>query len=358
MTTRNEFSYFVPLIIHMKKQTVILIHFFYWFYKLIGASLIGQFFYQKVTFDLKDFTQPLILSSIFLSFLIFYLNYFFVLPKYFKTKQYKKAWLGWLALLLLWISLRYLIEEVLFLHFLGVSNYFKGTPIIYYMFDNIYYALPPMVISFFLWLINDLIKTQKENTILQEEKRNAEVSFLRSQVNPHFIFNTMNNIYSLVYHQSDKALPAIEKLSGIMRYVMKDSGGEKIELTKEIGYLRDFIELQSLRSVGEAKVNFTVIGDAEGKMIAPLLLVPFVENGFKHGVLTDEENPFVIKLTIEKKNLTFLCSNRIAGGKKDESSGIGLENVKRRLELIYPHQYQLNIDHVDKQYTITLTINL
>jgi LytS/YehU family sensor histidine kinase len=215
-----------------------------------------------------------------------------------------------------------------------------------------------MVISFFLWLINDLIKTQKENTILQEEKRNAEVSFLRSQINPHFIFNTMNNIYSLVYHQSEKALPAIEKLSGIMRYVMKDNDGEKIELTKEIDYLKDFIELQSLRSVGEANVKFDIEGNTEGKMIAPLLLVPFVENGFKHGVVNDDENPFLINLIIEKNKLFFQCSNKIAVGRKDESSGIGLQNVKRRLELLYADQYHLNIDHSEKYYTITLNIEL
>lgn len=193
---------------------------------------------------------------------------------------------------------------------------------------------------------------------MQEEKRKAEVSFLRSQVNPHFIFNTMNNIYSLVYHQSKKALPAIEKLSGIMRYVMKDSDAEKIELTKEIDYLKNFIELQSLRSKGDAKVDLMIGGNLNGKMIVPLLLIPFVENGFKHGVLNDETNPFKIKFSLEENKMTFFCSNKIAAGAKDESSGIGLQNVKRRLELLYPDNYQLQIHHDKNQYTSTLTINL
>jgi hypothetical protein len=342
----------------MKKQTVILIHCIFWFYRIGWIDFIGQFFSKDITFEPTDFLRPLLLSNLLISFFIFYCNYLFVLPRYFKTKQYGKAWIGWISLLALWIGLRYLVEEIMFTHYLGISNYSSGTTVGYYIFDNIYWGLPSLIASFLIWLINDLINTEKENARLQEEKRNAEVSFLRSQINPHFIFNTMNNIYSLVYHKSEKALPAIEKLSGIMRYVMKDNEGNKIELIKEIDYLKDFIELQSLRSVGEASVKFTIEGDPEGKMIAPLLLVAFVENGFKHGVVNDDENPFLIKLAIAKNNLTFRCSNKIAGGKKDESSGIGLQNVKRRLELLYPGQYQLNIDQSNKQYTITLNIEL
>ena len=341
----------------MKKQTIILIHSIYWIY-IIGANIGRQIFNNNTPFNLDDLLRPLKISFILLSFLIFYANYLFVLPKYFRTRQYTKAWIGWIILLALWIVLRYVIEEVIFLHLFGITNYFKDVPIAYYIFDNLFWGIPPLLASFLLWVTNDLIKTEKEKSKLQEEKRHAEVSFLRSQINPHFIFNTMNNIYSLVYHKSEKALPAIEKLSGIMRYVMKDNEEEKIELTKEINYLKDFIELQSLRSVGEANVQFTIEGDPEGKMIAPLLLVPFVENGFKHGVLNDDENPFLINLAIEKNNLTFRCSNKIAGGKKDDSSGIGLQNVKRRLELLYPDEYQLNIDHSEKQYTITLNIEL
>lgn len=342
----------------MKKQTVVLIHCLYWFYIIAWDSIAGQFFNRNVPFNVANFFEPYTLSYIFLSVLSFYTNYLFVLPKYFKTKQYTKTWIGWIALLLLWSVLRYLIDEVLFLHLFGSTNYPKGINFGYYIFDNIYWALPTLLVSFFLWLINDLIKTEKEKATLEEEKRKAEVSFLRSQVNPHFIFNTLNNIYSLVYHQSEKALPAIEKLSGIMRYVMKDTEGEKIELEKEINYLKDFIELQSLRSVGEAKVNFAIKGNPDGKMIAPLLLVPFVENGFKHGIVNEEENPFIINLVIGKKNLTFHCSNKISEGRKDESSGIGLQNVTRRLELLYPDQYQLNIDETDKKYTVNLNINL
>ena len=342
----------------MKKQTVILIHCIFWFYRIGWIDIIGQFFSKDITFDPTEFLQPLLLSNLLISFFIFYCNYLFVLPKYYKTKQYGKAWVGWIFLLALWIALRYLVEEVIFTHYLGISNYSSGTTIGYYVFDNIYWGLPTLIASFLLWLINDMIKTEKKNTQLQEEKRNAEVSFLRSQINPHFIFNTMNNIYSLVYHKSEKALPAIEKLSGIMRYVMKDNEGGKIDLTNEINYLKDFIELQSLRSVGEAKVNFVIEGNPAGKMIAPLLLIPFVENGFKHGVLNDGANPFLIKLVIEKNNLSFSCSNKIAGGKKDENSGIGLQNVKRRLELLYPNQYQLDVDQSDKEYTITLNIKL
>ena len=289
---------------------------------------------------------------------IFYTNYLFILPAYFKTKQYTKAWISWVLLLGSFILLRYTIEESLFPKYLGFGNYFKGTPIRYYIFDNIYYGAPIIIMSFFIWLVNDIITTEKEKTMLAQQNYNAEVSFLRNQVNPHFIFNTMNNIYSLVYLKSDKALPAIEKLSTIMRYVMKESDEKKIALTKEIDYLRNFIELQSLRAKDDAVISFIVSGATENVTIAPLLLLPFVENGFKHGITNDAQKPFSIKLSVQNNIVYFTCKNTIATGTKDESSGIGLKNVKRRLELIYPNKHKLEITQKNGEYNTLLIIEL
>ncbi|MEO7311156.1 MAG: histidine kinase [Chitinophagaceae bacterium] len=342
----------------MKKAQVVLLHIVFWFYKFGFYETFGQFFHPDKKFDWSEYLSPLGLSHLIIFPVIFYLNYLVIMPRFFKTKQYKKALLGFIALLLLFVLIRYLVQELLFLKWFGSTNYADGTTIAYYIFDNTYFGGSIIVMSILLWLINDIIIKEKEKTILIREKRHAEISFLRSQINPHFIFNTMNNIYSLVYHKSDKALPAIEKLSGIMRYVMKDSDAEKIELTKEVTYLNNFIELQSLRSKDEAVVQFTVEGSTDGKMIAPLLLIPFVENGFKHGVTNDVAHPLIMKLFVAANTLKFVCINKISDGKKDESSGIGLQNVRRRLDLLYPGNYTLNVDQTTEQYSTQLTINL
>jgi two-component system, LytTR family, sensor kinase len=340
----------------MKKSYIILLHFFFWFYKFGWYDLVGQLISGDLR--IKEYFNPLELSHYVIFPFIFYINYLYVLPGLYKKGRYGKSWLCWIGLLVLFIVVRYTVQEVWFLHWLGINNYSRGTTIAYYIFDNIYYGGSLIVMSFFIWLIKDLFSTEKEKMILQRERDNAEVSFLRSQVNPHFIFNTMNNIYSLVYHRSEKALPAIEKLSGIMRYVMKDSNAEKIELTKEVEYLENFIELQSLRIKGEAAVNFSVEGNIHGKMIAPLLLIPFVENGFKHGELSGSADPFVIRLAMKENAMEFYCSNKTVPGKKDESSGIGLQNVKRRLELLYPDRYKLVVTQTGSHFSIVLNLNL
>jgi len=342
----------------MKKAHIILIHCLFWLYKFSSYQLVGQFVSSEIKFSLPDLLQPLNLSYYLLNFIVFYTNYLFILPHYFKAKQYTKAWIGWILLLVCFIFLRYLVEEVMFPKFIGIKNYTNATTIGFYIFDNIYYGAPIIIMSFFIWLVNDIITSEKEKTILAEQKYNAEVSFLRNQINPHFIFNTMNNIYSLVYLKSEKALSAIEKLSTIMRYVMKESDAKKIALSKETDYLNNFIDLQSLRVKGDSAVDFTINGETDNKMIAPLLLLPFVENGFKHGVTNDSERPFKIALTIKNNTIYFTCSNTIAIGKKDESSGIGLKNVKRRLALIYPNKHKLEITQINGEYKSHLVIEL
>lgn len=342
----------------MKKSYLILMHTLYWFYNFGWDDLIGHLFSKDGVFSWARMIHPMSVSQYLLFPLIFYINYFFILPRFFQRKQYRYTWIAWILLLISFIGLRYLIQEVLFLHWFGYTNYYKGTTFLYYVFDNIYFGGSLIVMSSLLWLVNGLITAEKEKTMLQEEKRLAEVSFLRNQINPHFIFNTMNNIYSLVYHRSEQALPAIEKLSGIMRYIMSDSDTDKTELSGEIKYLQNYIQLQSLRSADDAVVDFKMEGNPQGKYIAPLLLIPFVENGFKHGVINDVNHPLVIRIYIGDDSIELHCINKIKSGPKDHSSGIGLENVKRRLTLLYPYHHTLILDQTGADYTAKLKIKL
>jgi sensor histidine kinase YesM len=203
------------------------------------------------------------------------------------------------------------------------------------------------------WFVNEKIKTTLEN-----EKLNAELAFLKSQINPHFLFNTLNNIYSLAYQQSDKTPAAILKLSEIMRYMLYESNEDMVDLSKEIRYLENYIELQRLRFKNQAYVSLYINGEAQNQKIMPLVLISFVENAFKHGVATDENHPIEISISIQPDTLKFKVSNKVNKLNKDEAGGIGLINVKTRLDLFYKDHYNLEIDSRPDFYTSELLLEL
>ena len=313
----------------MKTRNVVLIHLGYWLVRLTPAITSG--------FDM----QPFVISFNIISLVIFYLNYLFVMPRLVGRKQYGKAVAAWLGLFVCFVGCRYLVEEIAFPAFLGFRNYAEGTRLPYYVFDNMWYGFPVIIFSGLLWFLVSFIKSSNENAVLKLEKNKAELNFLKSQVNPHFLFNNLNNIYALVYQKSDNALPAIGKLSDMMRYMVKDAAQDKIMLSRELEYLQDLIDLQLLRVSGRSYVQYEVNGQPAAKSIAPLLLIPFVENGFKHGDVTDAQQPFIIRIDITAEGLELHTRNKIAKGNKDTTSGVGLDNLKNRLAILYPGEHTL-----------------
>ena len=199
-------------------------------------------------------------------------------------------------------------------------------------------------------------KSEAEKRQLIEEKKNSELQALKTQINPHFIFNSLNNIYSLVYQNSDKSLPAIEELSQLLRYSTKDLEKDFIPLSKEIGYLESLIELEKLRIKNPELLIINKKVSNPNHNISPMLLVPFVENAFKHGDLS--EKGFILDIKEENEMLTFQLSNFKKQGSKDSFSGIGIANVKKRLEILYPKKYELNITETETQYSVDLKIDL
>jgi two-component system, LytTR family, sensor kinase len=222
----------------------------------------------------------------------------------------------------------------------------------------LYYGGILIIMSTLFWILDDNQKSQKENFILLEEKKTAQLAFLKNQVNPHFIFNTLNNIYSLVSSKSDKALPSIEKLSQLMRYMYKESDATYVSLQNEIEYIASFIELQSIRLSHMESVQYHFEGNIGSQKIAPLLLIPFIENIFKHGILNQIETPIKIDIVENNGTLSLTTSNFINTLHKDESSGIGLDNVKKRLALLYPDKHTLKIETTENIFTTTLQIKL
>ncbi|WP_422079331.1 sensor histidine kinase [Ulvibacterium sp.] len=185
-------------------------------------------------------------------------------------------------------------------------------------------------------------KLEKE---LNEQNAKSEMALLRSQINPHFLYNTLNNIYSLAYPKSTKAAQAVMKLSGIMRYSLTEANNKFVPLQKEIDYLHSYISLERMRYRNPSFIEFSVEGDMDNINIAPMLFIPFVENAFKHGDIEKGGSTIKINLRADMNSLVFEVVNRYnADSQQSQGSGIGLRNVRRRLELIYPNRHKLTVD--------------
>ncbi|WP_186774288.1 sensor histidine kinase [Chitinophaga pinensis] len=194
----------------------------------------------------------------------------------------------------------------------------------------------------------------------EKEKLNAELSYLKAQINPHFLFNILNTIYSLAVEKSDQTSTAVVKLSQMMRYVISDAGHQLVPLSKEIDYLCNYIELQKMRFGHQLPLSFTVTGQATGQLIAPLILISFVENAFKHGVNAAENTDIKIAVNILENQLHFSAFNNKVTIKElpETESGIGLENTRKRLQLLYPASHTLVIKDDARYFEVSLSLQL
>jgi len=208
-------------------------------------------------------------------------------------------------------------------------------------------------------MLKDWIKDERIRKELENERLKAELRFLKAQISPHFLFNTLNSLYALASNRSEQTAPAIMQLSEIMRYMLYECNVEKIALAKEVEYLKGLIELQKLRLKENIVVTFEVEGNLKGKYISPLLLVIAVENSFKHGITYNQGMEINFKLLATSESIRFIAQNPLLpkGKSHDEVGGIGLANLQKRLELLYPDQYKLNINTENQQFTVDLTLN-
>jgi LytS/YehU family sensor histidine kinase len=189
-----------------------------------------------------------------------------------------------------------------------------------------------------------------------------QLESLRAQINPHFLFNSLNSIYSLALQRSGDAPEVILKLSDVLRYVIYDSNQDKVELEKELDFISKYIDLQKLRTHVAGKIHYSVNGESEGKKTAPLIFIVFIENAFKHGLQADIENQFInIKFNITGQRIEFVSENNTGetgGIETKDNKGIGLENVKKRLEIMYPGKYKLAIRNDPDKYSVRLNLEI
>ncbi|NVO20172.1 MAG: sensor histidine kinase [Bacteroidetes bacterium] len=304
----------------------------------VGSDLLSHFNILGIVFNVFfDLIYPLV---------VFYLFYGYFSPRLVKQKTYSKYILPGLFILVVPFGLVALLSTFIFSVDLG----FYSTLSLAYVFTLFF-----SVSGFFFFLLEYWFRTEK----LARQNLQSELALLKNQVNPHFLFNTLNNIDSLIKKNAGKASETLLKLSDILRYMIYDTNAEKVQLSSEIMHIESYIELQKLQFANRELVSFSVEGDPGKISIAPMLFIPFVENAFKH--CTDKCNPGAIRFTftIQGGQVLFVAVNQFEKSKiinKDYASGVGLNNVKRRLEIIYPGLHTLSIKEESSTFIVTLSV--
>jgi len=334
----------------LSRKRECMIHLAFWtlmtYFKFVGNPLQSSY----ATPDLFFTTYILVFTA------TFYVHYGIVMKLIFQSFRWEKLLAGFAISYVFFTALRWLTEQVITDYLFHKVNY-TDPDFLNYILDNLSYSSMPIIFSSLLWLAIYFIRLLEYNKFILEENKNTEIKFLKAQINPHFVFNTLNNIYSMVYFQSDKSLPAIEKLSQIMQFTTYESQKEKIKLASEINYIRAYIELEQLRHAENAFVSLAVEAVDENIEIPPYILSPLVENALKHGVMSDTE-PILIELKAGSQRLTFRVQNTIGTQKKDKLGGIGLDNLQKRLAIHYPGSHTLQITNENNHFTAELQIEL
>jgi LytS/YehU family sensor histidine kinase len=228
-----------------------------------------------------------------------------------------------------------------------------GTSFLTYYLDNLFFVILHGAIGVIVFLLQMTKYREAQKQALEIENQRTELAFLRAQINPHFLFNTLNNVYSLFFQRSDKALRVIERLTVMLRYGLYEKA-EQVPLAKEIEHLVNFIELEKLRYDFEPQLDLQLPATDTKVQLPPLLLITFVENAFKHG---DLRQPLSIQLTINGSGLDYVVTNVVKRAQRDAVGGIGLDNLRKRLELLYPKQHALLLERTDTTFTARLSIS-
>ena len=216
---------------------------------------------------------------------------------------------------------------------------------------------PVIAVTTLIQLMRKAYDREKDLRELEKEKYSAEMGLLKAQINPHFFFNTLNSLYALILKGSDQASKVVLRLSALMHYMLYDAGTDKVLLTDEISHLENYIGIEQMRFSGRLDLSFQYSGDIPGKMIAPLLLLTLVENAFKHGI-AEEAGWITIDLKVTGNRLFLNVENSYPESSNVTRGGIGLNNLKRRLELIYPHRYTLQFDRQSQIFKASLKLDL
>jgi len=325
----------------MFSNRVILYHILCWVAYLLVIALGAD----KVDLDfaLKNISSTLPVAA------VFYINTLLVFPDYFQNRKYVVGFLLLILVCLLTIGIRaFLIiffpailppfDPIQFLNQLKMDLLFTG-------------------ISFVYWLAIKNYQNEKHRQQLERDVAEAKLTILKNQINPHFLYNSLSLLYSKTLPLSGEVSELVGKISEMMRYSLEEAEDNGlVPLEKEIAHLKNYVDIHQLRFDNKLNINFEVSGDVKNHHIAPLLLITFVENAFKHGKFNEDQHPLIIKLEAKNGEVNFLVENLKTSGLKEKSSGIGLSNIKSRLQLLYPVNHKLVITDRLQNYSVNLKI--
>jgi len=352
----------------MKKSIVVLLHIGFWVCYLLLIGIMLAVFYRSsshamdLTARIENAFESLFLFAFFPSLITFYGCYFLVFPKYLQQKKFLLSIIsGFLisigASIIAYILMRYLIESGQ-LHDMdkgGINGRSTAirTVVVMSFIASISGLISLVLKGFITWV--DEIKLKEE---LKQKNHETEMALVKAQLDPHFLFNTLNNIDVLLLEDAVVASTYLNKLSDILRFMLYETKTETILLEKEIEYIEKYIELQKIRTSNPTYINFQVTGTPENRTIAPMVFIQFIENAFKHTTNKKIDHAINVEIFIEKKNIRFVCKNKFDSNRKlkQESSGIGNELIQRRLNLIYPEKHTLELSNHCNLYTVNLTI--
>jgi two-component system LytT family sensor kinase len=351
----------------MKKSVVVLLHLGYWTLYLMLVLLIilaiNANVRPHVVITPFRLIRALVFSPFFAftivnAFLGFYSFYFILFPKYFSQK--KIAALIFVGLLFAFISA--MIPEVVASVFFNPKILFNAgwdsaiSISIFVIFLSLIHGIIGLVMRGFITSYGDIHLKEE----LNKKNYEMELALMKSQINPHFLFNTINNIDVLIQKDAIKASEYLNKLSDIMRFMLYETKTEKITLQKELSYIEKYVELQKIRTTNNNYIKYEVKGNAENLLIEPMLFIPFIENAFKHAENKKVENAIKVAFVIEKDKIKFECENAYSVDTqlKPEHSGLGNEIIQRRLVLLYPNKHTFEVENKNGIYKINLLLSL
>ncbi len=288
------------------------------------------------------------------------INVWLLIPFFLKKERY---FLFVILLTAVWLAMAEfneftfnILSDILFPDYLFVSEYSFSQLLV---FSFAYLALSTLLKLSKSWFA--ITKMQQQMAVLQQEQAEAELMALKANINPHFLFNNLNTLYALARKQSDKTPEYILKLSELMRYMLYETTEKQVNLNSELQYISNYIALQQMRCGNAITIDYSIAAPSQPLCIAPFLLIPFVENSFKHGGLNAQNNNSIqLKIDAADRQLQFYLTNTVPQYKSTQkkAGGFGIENVRKRLQKLYPNQHELKIDNDNQQFTVQLTINL
>lgn len=284
-----------------------------------------------------------LINTVFLI-IFFYLNFYIILPKLYFSKKYL-----WFVISIFALLISFGLITIFAAYSINPKNLIleRQTGLFRNYFSHF----------ILIFVVSLLLSYRERYKRIEQEKIKAELDALKSQLNPHFLFNTLNDIYGLALTKSHKTADSISKLSLLMRYVLTKANSDKVLLQDEINHLQTFVELQKIRLTEKTKIKFDVIGSIKSKQIQPLLFINFVENAFKYGVSNEYETQINIQISLNDDVLNFNISNDKINRNSKISNNIGLENIRKRLNMIYGDNSTLKIDETESTFMVNLTIN-